>query len=97
MRLRYTRPALDDLDQILTWISERSPRGANSVHRRIKTVLELLCEFPGIGTPTSEPDLRRITTHPYPYLIFYEARPDEIVIHAVRHAARDPEDMPGAD
>ncbi len=27
---------------------------------------------------------------PYPYLIFYEAADDEIIIHGIRHAARRP-------
>jgi toxin ParE1/3/4 len=29
-------------------------------------------------------------------LIFYEATETEIIIHAVRHAARDPAEMPGS-
>jgi toxin ParE1/3/4 len=29
-------------------------------------------------------------TTPYPYVIFYEVLDDEIIIHAVRHGARDP-------
>jgi len=29
---------------------------------------------------------------PYPYLIFYEATDAEIIIHAVRHGAREPSD-----
>lgn len=33
---------------------------------------------------------------PYRYVIFYEPRETEIIIHAVRHAARDPSSMPGA-
>jgi plasmid stabilization system protein ParE len=37
-----------------------------------------------------------LPTPPYPYLVFYQAREDEIIIHAVRHAARDPASMPGA-
>jgi toxin ParE1/3/4 len=37
-----------------------------------------------------------MTALPYPYLIFYEATESEIIIHAVRHAARDPSSMPGA-
>lgn len=58
MRLRYTSPALADLQ-------------------------------------TDDPTIRRINTWPYPYLIFYEVREDEIIIHAVRHGARDPSGMPG--
>jgi toxin ParE1/3/4 len=37
-----------------------------------------------------------MTALPHPYLIFYEATETEIIIHAVRHAARDPAGMPGA-
>jgi len=33
---------------------------------------------------------------PYPYLIFYEVREGELIIHAVRHMARDPSSMPGS-
>jgi plasmid stabilization system protein ParE len=32
---------------------------------------------------------------PYPYLIFYEVKEDEVVVIAVRHGARDPVGMPG--
>lgn len=97
MRLRYTRPALDDLDNILAFIAERSPTGAQRVQQRIKTVTELLQDYPNIGTPTSDPHMRRVTTHPYPYLIFYETRGEQVVIHAVRHGARDPSTMPGSE
>jgi plasmid stabilization system protein ParE len=34
--------------------------------------------------------LRRIAVFPYPYFIFYRVLADEIVIHGIRHAARDP-------
>jgi plasmid stabilization system protein ParE len=33
---------------------------------------------------------------PYPYLVFYEPTETEIIIHAVRHAARDPSSMLGS-
>jgi toxin ParE1/3/4 len=35
-------------------------------------------------------------TTPYPCLDFYEATESKIIIHAVRHAARDPSAMPGS-
>ena len=37
-----------------------------------------------------------MTTSPYPYLIFYEVADAEVIIHAVRHGARNPSGMPGA-
>lgn len=96
MRLRYTLPALADLDAILEYVGTRSPEGAERVKARIQTVLELLLSYPHIGATTDDPTIRRIATTPYPYLIFYEIADEAIVVHAVRHAARDPSSMPGS-
>jgi plasmid stabilization system protein ParE len=41
--------------------------------------------------------LRRITAKPYPYVIFYEVTAQDIIIHAVRHAAMSPTSMPDAE
>ena len=95
MRLRYTRPALADLDAILDYVAARSPQSARRIQARIQAVTNLLLSYPRIGVQTEDPTIRRINTSPYPYLIFYEATGDEIIIHAVRHGARDPSGMPG--
>lgn len=95
MKLRYTLPALADLSSILDYIAARSPGGARRVQARIQTIIDLLLLHPQIGTRTDDPAIRRLTTSPYPYLIFYEATETEIIIHAVRHSARDPSRMPG--
>jgi toxin ParE1/3/4 len=97
MRLRYTRPALNDLDTILDYIAVNSPQAAARVHSRIQAILDLLLAHPNIGARTDDPTIRRVPTLPYAYLIFYEIADREIVIHGVRHAARDPASMPGAD
>ena len=96
MRLRYTLPALADLSTILDYISAHSPQGARRVQTRIQTVLDLLVLYPHIGTRTDDPDIRRMTALPYPYVIFYEATDTEVIIHAIRHGARDLSGAPGA-
>lgn len=96
MRLRYTPDAAAELDAVLTYIAERSPHGARRVQRRIQSVIDLLLRHPRSGRPTSLPPMRRIAVTSYPYLIFYEASEDEVVILGIRHAARDPASMPGA-
>ena len=73
-----------------------SSSGARRVQARIKTVIDLLPEHPLIGRRTNDPTIRRISIPPYPYLVFYEVTETEIIIHAVRHAARDPSSMPGS-
>ena len=96
MKVRYTSPAFADLEAIFDYIAPRSPQGAQRLQVRIQSFIDLLPLHPMIGTSTDDPTIRRLPTHPYPYLIFYEATDDEIIIHAVRHDARDPASMPGA-
>ena len=96
VRLRYTLPALADLSAILDYIAAHSPQGARRVQARIQALADLLLMYPHIGRRTNDPGIRRITTTPYPYLVFYEVTETEIIIHAVRHAARDPSGMPGS-
>lgn len=90
MRLRYTPRAAAELDGVLAYIAERSPRGAANVKRRVQALIALLLRHPEAGQRTSRAGLRRIVAHPYPYLIFYQATADEIIIHGVRHGARRP-------
>ena len=96
MKLRYTRPALADLGAILDYIAVYSPQSARRVQARIQGLTDLLLLHPDIGRRTNDPAIRRMTTTPYPYLIFYEATETEIIVHAVRHGARDPSGMPGS-
>jgi toxin ParE1/3/4 len=95
VKLRYTSPALADLASILDYIAANSPQGARRVQRRIQRAVRLLTIHPAIGARTDDPTIRRLTAHPYPFVIFYEITADEILIHAIRHSARDPSGMPG--
>jgi plasmid stabilization system protein ParE len=97
VRLRYTPRALAELDEVLTYIGAHSPRGASRVQARIQAIANLLAEYPGAGQTTSNPRLRRIVTTPYPYLLFYEATEEEVIVIGVRHGARDPASMPDVD
>ncbi|HKI15765.1 MAG TPA: type II toxin-antitoxin system RelE/ParE family toxin [Roseiarcus sp.] len=94
MKLRYTLRAAQELEQVLSYIDDRSPEGARRVKARIQAVIDLIASHPQSGQLTSARRLRRIVVHPYPYLIFYAATNDEVVIHGVRHAARRPSSMP---
>jgi plasmid stabilization system protein ParE len=96
VKLRYTLPALADLSSILDHIAAVSPDGAKRVQKRIHDIIDLLSVHPDIGIRTNDPTIRRLTTLPYPFLVFYEVTEKEIIIHAVRHAARDPSGMPGS-
>jgi plasmid stabilization system protein ParE len=44
--------------------------------------------FPKLGSPTHDPLLRAMLTLPYPYVLLYEEQAGEVIVHRVRHAAR---------
>lgn len=96
MKIRYTAPALADLDSVLDYIAAHSPQGAKRVQARIQAAIDLLAVHPQIGIRTNDPSIRRLTILSYPYLVFYEIADAEIIIHAVRHTARNPSSMPGS-
>ena len=68
----YTLPALAALNSVLDYIAAHSPQGARRVQARIKALTDLLLQHPHIGRRTNDPAIRRMTTTPYPYLVFYE-------------------------
>jgi plasmid stabilization system protein ParE len=90
VKLRYTPRAAAELDAVLDYIGTRSPKGARHVQARIQAIIDLLLQHPRAGRLTSKRGLRRMVVSPYPFLIFYQATEDEIVIHGVRHTARHP-------
>ena len=94
MKLRYTLRGAAEVAEVLAYIEERSPQGGRHVQARIQAIVNLLLQYPHAGQLTSEGRLRRMVASPYPYLIFYAATEDEVVIHGVRHCARSPSTMP---
>lgn len=95
MKVRYTQPALADLDDILTYLAERSPMGAERVMTSIRSLEAIPADHPLAGRQTRLRWLRRIDAPRYPYAVFSEVDGEEVIMHAVRHTSRRPSSMPG--
>jgi plasmid stabilization system protein ParE len=90
MKLRFSRRALHQIDEIADHVADESPRIADLVLRWIEMVAALIARYPAIGRPTSKDQVRVFSLAPYPYLLFYqtnEAR-GEVVVLRVRHTGR---------
>jgi plasmid stabilization system protein ParE len=90
VNVRYTRRALAQIDNALTYIESRSPQGAAHVRDRIVALIALLQDHPYVGRQTSRANVRRLSVNPYLYLIDYRVTATEIVVMRFRHAARRP-------
>jgi toxin ParE1/3/4 len=89
VKIRYTLPALADLNSTLDYIASVSPHGARRVQQRIQSVIDLLSMHPEIGSRTDDPDIRRLTTLSLPDLLRDRERRD----HHSRHPSRRPRSL----
>ena len=86
MKVRFNRGALADIDEILNYIADRNPKAASELLQRFEGVARLIGETPEIGIRTERANLRKFVVGSY--LLIYEIAATEIIIHYVRHGAR---------
>ena len=87
MELRWTRKALENLDQIAAYIGQDNPTRANSFVGEIKEKTELLLAFPAQGRPGRAPGTRELVVHEN-YVVPYRVKGDTVQIIRVQHVAR---------
>lgn len=88
MRVRLTRPAFADLQNIHAYISKDSPGAASRVVTRLIDRALELADAPFQGRQVDEPNGRVIVVPRYRYFIFYSIEGDEIHITHIRHTSR---------
>ncbi len=88
MIVRYTRRAQGDLTKILSYLDDRSPRGALNVELAIKRTIDTISHNPGIGHATASRGVRGMPVGRYPYLVFWTVEAGEIWVLHIRHGAR---------
>ena len=91
MELKYSEDALDDLEQILDFIAEDSSERALAFIERLKSSIELLITFPGLGVSCQSKgileDCRVMIFESY--LIFYTVLKENILVLSIINAAKD--------
>lgn len=79
--------ALQDLDEIGSYIAVDNPHAAENVVRRIVEAVSMLAWHPKVGRLTSDGDTRRLTIAGTPYIAFYRLR-ERAEILAIFHTSR---------
>ncbi|MCQ1849819.1 type II toxin-antitoxin system RelE/ParE family toxin [Neorhizobium galegae] len=79
--------ALQDLDEIGSYIALDNPQAAENVVRRIVEAVSMLAWHPKVGRLTSDRDTRRLTIAGTPYIAFYRLR-ERAEILAIFHTSR---------
>ncbi len=88
MKLRWVRPALEDLREIDNYISADNPDAAKRALSRIRAHSRLLVDQPHLGRPGRVPGTRELIVSKTPFILPYRVMSDEIQILRVIHGAR---------
>ena len=89
MRLRWTVPAVQDLQNICDYVGERDgPRMARRIALRIYEGLRPLEEFPYMGRTGRKPGTRELVFPGLPWLAIYRVREDAVEISRILHGSQ---------
>ena len=89
-RVRWTRTAADDLEEIADYIAEDAPGAAARFVHKLRSAARSLNEMPERGrrVPVLEPlELRELILGNY--RLIYRVDPEAVVIVTIVHGARD--------
>jgi len=93
-KIRYSDTAIQDLEEIGDYIEKtlKSPSAALNTVNRIQDAVDMLADFPLIGSPLSS-ILKRATDYRFlvcgNFLVFYRPQTDSVYIDRVLYGRRD--------
>ncbi len=88
MKIRYSRRAIKDIDDIREYISRDNPGSAWVVAWFVRDSINVLEEWPYQGRATERKNVRRLVVTNYPYVVYYMVRSNDVLILHVRHSSR---------
>lgn len=86
IRVRRSRRADLEIDEIIEYLAEHSPPAAQRFAEALERAQRQLSEFPNSGAPGLAPGTRRLIVGDY--VVSYRRRGENVEIFAVRHARR---------
>ena len=91
MALTFTQEARDDIENIHAYIAQQDLSQAHRVVALIRTAINRLATFPGMGRTGRVAGTRELVVPRLPYVVIYTHHDDEdhdIVIQRVLHGAQ---------
>lgn len=88
MRLRWTREAAADLEQIADYLLTHTPDRAYELVRTLYDAPSALLTFPNRGRPGKKEGTRELVLTRLPYIVVYKVVDDVIFIVRILHGAQ---------
>ena len=88
MRIRWTPPAVTDLQQISDYLKEGKPHYRQATMRKIYEKIQTLKQTPHIGRPGRIDGTRELLFLPMPYVVVYRVHDDAIEVWRIWHTSQ---------
>jgi toxin ParE1/3/4 len=88
LRIRWTRPALADLEAIGDFVARDNPAAARRIVVGLVASVDALRDHPNLGRPGRLIGTRELVVSGTPYVVPYRVLGDDVQILAVFHGAR---------
>lgn len=85
MKVRYSRIALAQLDELYNYIASDNPDAAQDVITSIQTSIDNLALFPHAGRRTDIENVRRLVVGKYGHVAFYTFTDATVIILRILH------------
>jgi addiction module RelE/StbE family toxin len=87
MKIRWTKGAENNLDQVEEYISLDNPAAAVATIKKVLAAAEMLADYPSLGRRGRERGTRELVVADIPYVIIFAIYRDQLVILRVLHTA----------
>lgn len=87
----FRRVARAEFDKAGDWYEDRRPGLSASFASAVQAVLDQIAEHPD-RYAIAEGEIREAQVSGFPYCVYYRAEPERIIVLAVFHTSRDPDD-----
>lgn len=89
MKVVFTKKALADLENLISYSREHWPRSVPRIEARLQGTIQRIGTWPESSQRVEpRPNVRVVPLRPFPYKLFYEVRDDAVTILHIHHAAR---------
>ena len=89
MEIRWSIPAIGDLEHIFARIEKENPTAAREIVKAIYEGCEALKEFPHRGRPGRIRGRRELVFPSLPYIAVYQVKEHAVEISRIYHGAQD--------
>lgn len=92
MRLEFIPSATTEFEEAFEWYAAHKLKVAHNFRAAVNRLIDRLLEHP-LSAPVYFLEYRAVVLGKYPYRLVYRVTGDALVVVALRHISRDPEDL----